>query len=118
VQKPPPLLVGGGASVSVVAAQAGIVGVSPICAGRSETADARFAAGADREDRLDPRAAGPRWNDIGIQMRFFISVRPDRMALAEQMAPRSVCRPKGAGVGAALVGNEDEIIDQLHRQQT
>src|SRR5438067_647493 len=64
-------------------------------------------------------AAGARLDDIEIQMRFFIcKVTDDRMKLAKAMAPGFGVSPEEAlESGAALVGSESEIIEQLHRRR-
>ncbi len=52
-------------------------------------------------------------------MRFFVtSVTDDRMKLAEALAPAFGVSPEEAlESGAALVGTEDEIAEQLHRRR-
>ncbi len=64
-------------------------------------------------------AAGARIDDIEIQMRFFItSVRPDRMTLAEALAPTFGVSPEEAlESGSALVGTVEEISEQLHQRR-
>ena len=64
-------------------------------------------------------AAGARIDDIEIQMRFFITkVTDDRMALAKAIAPGFGVEPEEAlESGAALVGSETEIIEQLHQRR-
>jgi probable F420-dependent oxidoreductase len=125
VQRPvPPLLIGGGGKrvLSIAAREADIVGVNPNlragAIGRDATLDS-LKEQTDRKIEWIRDAAGPRWNDLEIQMRFFItSVRPDRMAMAEALAPAFGVSPEEAlESGAVLVGTEDEIADQLHRRR-
>ena len=68
---------------------------------------------------MGARRGGARWDDIEIQMRFFVTgVRPDRLAFAERIAPAFGVSPEAAlESGAVLVGTEDEIADQLHRRR-
>jgi probable F420-dependent oxidoreductase len=125
VQQPgPPLLIGGGGKrvLSVAAREADIVGINPnLRAGEIgfDAAQDSLRDQTNRKVRWVRDAAGPRIDDIEIQMRFFItSVRPDRMKLAEALAPTFGVSPEEAlESGAALVGTEDEIAEQLHRRR-
>jgi probable F420-dependent oxidoreductase len=125
VQQPhPPLLVGGGGKrvLSIAAREADIIGINPNLRageiGRDATVDS-LKEKTDQKVQWVRDAAGPRWDDIEIQMRFFItSVRPDRMAMAEALAPAFGVSPEEAlESGAVLVGTEDEIAEQLHRRR-
>jgi alkanesulfonate monooxygenase SsuD/methylene tetrahydromethanopterin reductase-like flavin-dependent oxidoreductase (luciferase family) len=64
-------------------------------------------------------AAGARFAELEIQMRFFVAkITDDRMGLAEAMAPMFGVGPEEAlESGAALVGSEQEVIDQLHQRR-
>jgi probable F420-dependent oxidoreductase len=125
VQQPgPPLLIGGGGKrvLSIAAREADIVGINPnLRAGEIglEAAQDSLREQTNRKVQWIREAAGSRIDDIEIQMRFFItSVRPDRMKLAEAMAPSFGVSPEEAlESGAALVGTEDEITEQLHRRR-
>jgi probable F420-dependent oxidoreductase len=125
VQQPgPPLLIGGGGKrvLSVAAREGDIVGINPnLRAGEIglEAAQDSLRGQTNRKVQWVREAAGSRIDDIEIQMRFFItSVRPDRMKLAEAMAPSFGVSPEEAlESGAALVGTEDEISEQLHRRR-
>jgi len=125
VQQPgPPLLIGGGGKrvLSVAAREADIVGINPnLRAGEIglDAAQDSLREQTNRKVQWVRDAAGPRIDDIEIQMRFFItSVRPDRMKLAEALAPSFGVSPEEAlESGAALVGTEDEIAEQLHRRR-
>jgi len=125
VQQPgPPLLIGGGGRrvLTIAAQQADIVGINPNlragAVGREATLDS-LREQTDRKVQWVRDAAGPRFGELEIQMRFFVaSVRPDRMAFAEALAPAFGVEPAEAlESGAVLVGNEDEIVDQLHRRR-
>ena len=125
VQKPgPPILIGGGGKrvLSIAAREADIVGVNPnLRAGEIglDAAKDSLREQTDRKIQWIRDAAGARIDDIEIQMRFFVtSVRPDRMKLAEALAPTFGCTPEEAlESGAALVGTEEEISEQLHRRR-
>jgi probable F420-dependent oxidoreductase len=125
VQQPgPPLLIGGGGKrvLSIAGREADIVGINPNLRageiGRDASLDS-LKEQTDRKIEWVKDAAGARWNDLEIQMRFFVtSVRPDRMKLAEALAPAFGVSPEEAlESGAVLVGTEDEISDQLHRRR-
>jgi probable F420-dependent oxidoreductase len=119
-----PLLVGGGGKrvLSIAAREADIVGINPNLRageiGRDATLDS-LKEQTDKKIEWVREAAGARIDDIEIQMRFFItSVRSDRMALAEQLAPAFGVSPEEAlESGAACVGTVEEIIDQLQRRR-
>ena len=125
VQRPgPPILIGGGGKrvLSIAAREADIVGINPnLRAGEIglEAAQDSLREQTDRKVQWIRDAAGARIDDIEIQMRFFITrVTPDRMKLAEALAPSFGVSPAEAlESGAALVGTEDEIAEQLHRRR-
>ena len=125
VQQPgPPILIGGGGKrvLSYAAREADIVSINPnLRAGEIglEAAQDSLREQTDRKVQWIRDAAGARIDDIEIQMRFFITrVTPDRMKLAEALAPSFGVSPAEAlESGAALVGTEDEIAEQLHRRR-
>ncbi|HEV7527131.1 MAG TPA: TIGR03621 family F420-dependent LLM class oxidoreductase [Acidimicrobiia bacterium] len=125
VQQPgPPILIGGGGKrvLSIAARHADIVGINPnLRAGEIGLEAAKDSLRQQTELKVEwiRDAAGTRIDDIEIQMRFFItSVRPDRMKLAEALAPTFGVSPEEAiESGAALVGTEEEIAEQLHRRR-
>jgi probable F420-dependent oxidoreductase len=125
VQQPrPPLLIGGGGKrvLSIAAREADIVGINPnLRAGEIGIDAARDSLREQTDLKVQwiRDAAGARIDDIEIQMRFFVtSVRPDRMKLAEALASSLGVSPEEAlESGAALVGTEDEISEQLHRRR-
>jgi probable F420-dependent oxidoreductase len=120
----PPLLIGGGGKrvLSIAAREAQIVGINPNLRageiGRDATLDS-LPEQTDKKVQWVRDAAGERFDDIEIQMRFFVcSVRPDRMAFAEALAPAFGVPPEEAlESGAVLVGTEEEIAEQLHARR-
>jgi probable F420-dependent oxidoreductase len=125
VQKPgPPILIGGGGKrvLSIAGREADIVGVNPnLRAGEinAEAARDSLKEQTDRKIQWVRDGAGERFEDIEIQMRFFVaSVTEDRMGLAQVIAPTFGVEPEAAiESGAALVGSENEIIEQLQRRR-
>jgi len=119
-----PILVGGGGKrvLSIAAREADIIGINPNLrageVGPDATADA-LQEQTDRKIGWVREAAGSRRGDIEIQMRFFVcKVTDDRMKLAELLAPAFGVSPEEAlESGAALVGSETEIIEQLHQRR-
>jgi probable F420-dependent oxidoreductase len=119
-----PILIGGGGKrvLSIAAREADIIGVNPnLRAGEIglEAATDSLAEQTDKKISWIREAAGKRIDDIEIQMRFFIcSVTDDRMSLAKAVAPSFGVSPEEAlASGAALVGSESEIIEQLHERR-
>jgi probable F420-dependent oxidoreductase len=125
VQQPgPPLLIGGGGKrvLSIAAREADIVGINPnLRAGEIglEAAKDSLREQTDRKVQWIREAAAARIDAIEIQMRFFVTrVTADRMKLAEALAPSfGVSGAEALESGAALVGTEDEIAEQLHRRR-
>ncbi len=119
-----PILVGGGGKrvLSLAAREADIIGINPNLrageVGPDATADA-LQEQTDRKIGWVRDAARDRRGEIEIQMRFFVcKVTDDRMRLAEALAPAFGVSPEEAlESGAALVGSESEIIEQLHRRR-
>jgi probable F420-dependent oxidoreductase len=119
-----PILVGGGGKrvLSIAAREADIIGINPnLRAGEVGLDATRDSLQAQTDRKLDwvREAAGARMADLEIQMRFFVAkVTDDRMALAKAIAPGFGVEPEEAlESGAALVGTETEIIEQLHRRR-
>jgi len=119
-----PILVGGGGRrvLSIAAREADIIGVNPNLRAGEVGPDATADALQEQTDRkigwIRDAAAGRR-DQIEIQMRFFVcKVTDDRMKLGELLAPAFGVSPEEAlESGAALVGSESEIIEQLHRRR-
>jgi probable F420-dependent oxidoreductase len=124
-QRPgPPILVGGGGKrvLSIAGREADIVGINPnLRAGEinAEAAKDSLKEQTDRKVQWVREAAGARWDDIEIQMRFFVAkITDDRMGMAIAMAPMFGVGPEEAlESGATLVGSETEVIEQLHRRR-
>lgn len=124
-QRPrPPLLIGGGGKrvLSIAAREADIVGVNPnLRAGEVnlETAKDSLREQTDRKIEWVREAAGDRWDELEIQMRFFVTkITDDRMGFAQAMAPVFGVSPEEAlESGAALVGSVEEVIEQLQRRR-
>jgi probable F420-dependent oxidoreductase len=124
VQQPLPLLIGGGGKrvLSLAAREAQIIGVNPNLRAGAIGLDAAtdsLKEATDRKIAWIRDAAGARFDDLEIQMRFFVcKVTDDRMALAKAVAPAFGVEPEAAlESGAALVGSESEIVEQLHRRR-
>ncbi|MGO9877615.1 MAG: TIGR03621 family F420-dependent LLM class oxidoreductase [Acidimicrobiia bacterium] len=119
-----PILIGGGGKrvLSIAAREADIIGINPnLRAGEVGPEATKDSLQGQTDRKLDwvREAAGARMADIEIQMRFFVTkVTDDRMALARAIAPVFGVEPEEAlESGAALVGTETEIIEQLHRRR-
>ena len=125
VQQPrPPLLIGGGGKrvLSIAAREADIVGINPNLRAGEIGLEASLDSLREKTDQKVQwvrDAAGARFDELEIQMRFFItSVREDRMKLAEQLAPAFGVSPEEAlESGATLVGTVEEIVEQLHERR-
>jgi probable F420-dependent oxidoreductase len=119
-----PILVGGGGKrvLSIAGREADIVGINPNlragAVGLDATKDS-LQEQTDKKVQWVRDAAGARFADVEIQMRFFVcSVTDDRMGLAKAIAPGFGVEPEEAlESGAALVGSETEIIEQLHQRR-
>ena len=125
VQKPgPPLLIGGGGKrvLSIAAREADIVGVNPNLKSGVVDMDAAkdsLKEQTDRKLQWVRDAAGARYADIEIQIRFFVAaITDDRAGMAQSIAPMFGVDPEAAlEAGAALVGSENEVIEQLQRRR-
>jgi probable F420-dependent oxidoreductase len=124
-QRPgPALLVGGGGKrvLSVAAREADIVGINPNLRAGEVGADAARDSLKEQTDlkvQWVREAAGDRFGDLEIQMRFFVcKITEDRQSLAQAIAPMFGVEPEAAlEAGAALVGSENEVIEQLQRRR-
>jgi probable F420-dependent oxidoreductase len=119
-----PLLVGGGGKrvLSIAARQADIVGINPnLRAGEINTDSARdsLAEQTDRKLQWVREAAGDRFGDLEVQMRFFVTkITDDRKGMAEAMAPLFGVSPQDAlDSAAALVGTVDEVVEILQARR-
>ncbi len=119
-----PILIGGGGKrvLSIAGREADIIGVNPNLRAGAIGLDAATDSLAEQTDKKIGwirDAAGARIDDIEIQMRFFIcSITDDRMGLANVIAPSfGVSAEEALNSGAALVGTETEVIEQLHERR-
>jgi probable F420-dependent oxidoreductase len=119
-----PILIGGGGKrvLSIAGREADIIGVNPNLRAGAIGLDAATDSLAEQTDKKIGwirDAAGARIDDIEIQMRFFVcSITEDRMGLANVIAPSFGVSPEEAlNSGAALVGSETEVIEQLHERR-
>ena len=117
-------LIGGGGKrvLSVAGREADIVGIKPNLRAGEINADAArdsLKEQTDRKVQWVRDAAGGRWDDIEIQMRFFVaSITEDRMGMANALAPAFSVEPEAAlEAGSALVGSVNEVIEQLQRRR-
>jgi probable F420-dependent oxidoreductase len=125
VQKPhPPILVGGGGKrvLSIAAREADIVGINPNLRAGEVGPDAiqdALKEATDRKAGWVRDAAGDRYDDLEIQVRYFVAaVTDDRNALAEVLAPGFGIPPEEAlETGASLVGTIDECIEICERRR-
>src|SRR3954451_3527827 len=119
-----PILVGGGGKrvLSIAAREADIIGVNPNlragAIGPDATADS-LQEQTDKKIGWIREAAGDRMADVEIQMRFFVcKVTDDRAGFAAAIAPAFGVEPEEAlESGAALVGSQSEIVEQLQKRR-
>ncbi|MCZ7536491.1 MAG: TIGR03621 family F420-dependent LLM class oxidoreductase [Acidimicrobiia bacterium] len=125
VQQPgPPLLIGGGGRkvLSLAAREADIVGINPNLRAGAITADAVQTSLADHtREKIAwvKEAAGARFEEIELQIRYFLStITDDRTGLAEMMAPGfGLTADEALESGVALVGTVDHVIEQLEQRR-
>jgi probable F420-dependent oxidoreductase len=125
VQQPrPPILVGGGGRklLTLAAREADIVGFTPSArAGEVTTEAARETLPASWTKKFEwvREAAGERFDDLELQIRyFFAAITDDRRGLAEAAAPAfGISADEALESGVALVGTIDECIDILVRRR-
>jgi len=125
VQRPgPPLLIGGGGRkvLSLAGRQADIVGINPnMRAGAmtSEAVQTSLAEHTSEKIGWVRAAAGERFDEIEVQIRYFLcSITDDRVGLAEMMAPGfGITAEQALGSGLALVGTVDHVVEQLEQRR-
>ena len=125
VQQPgPPLLIGGGGRkvLSLAGREADIVGINPNLRAGAITADAVQTSLADHtREKIGwvREAAGARFEEIELQIRYFLcAVTDDRQGLAEMMAPGfGLTAEEALESGVALVGTVDHIVEQLEQRR-
>jgi len=121
VQKPhPPILVGGGGRklLTLAAREADIIGFTPAARTGEITAEqARETLPATWTEKFEwvREAAGKRFDDLELQIRyFFAAITDDRRGLAEAAAPAfGISADEALQSGVALVGTVDECCDLL-----
>jgi probable F420-dependent oxidoreductase len=125
VQQPhPPIFVGGGGRklLTVAAREADIIGFTPAArAGEITTDQARETLPATWTEKFQwvREAAGERFDDLELQIRyFFAAITDDRRGLAEAAAPAfGISADEALESGVALVGTVDECCDLLQRRR-
>jgi probable F420-dependent oxidoreductase len=121
VQQPhPPILVGGGGRklLTLAAREADIIGFTPAArTGEITTEQARETLPATWTEKFAwvREAAGQRFDDLELQIRyFFAAITDDRRGLAEAAAPAfGISADEALQSGVALVGTVDECCDLL-----
>jgi probable F420-dependent oxidoreductase len=121
VQQPhPPLFVGGGGRklLTLAAREADIIGFTPAArTGEITTEQARETLPATWTQKFAwvREAAGDRFDDLELQIRyFFAAISDDRRGLAEAAAPAfGISAEEALESGVALVGTVDECCDLL-----
>jgi probable F420-dependent oxidoreductase len=125
VQQPhPPIFVGGGGRklLTLAAREADIIGFTPAArAGEITTDQVRETLPATWTEKFAwvREAAGQRFGDLELQIRyFFAAITDDRRGLAEAAAPAfGISADEALESGVALVGTVDECCDQLVRRR-
>ena len=124
LQSPPPFLIGGGAKrvLSIAAREAQIVGINPsIHSGQVDAAAAQNGAAAETDKKLAwvREAAGPRYDDLEINLLMFAGiVTDDRKGTAEMMAPLFGLPPEELDTYPhACIGTIEEIADDLRARR-
>lgn len=127
VQKPhPPLLIGGGGKrvLSLAAREADIIGVNPNLAAGAvgpKIVDTVLAEATTEKIGWIREAAGNRFDDIELQVRYFLAaITDDGRGYAEAMAAGfGVDLDPDAALASslALVGSVEEIIDRCHQRR-
>jgi probable F420-dependent oxidoreductase len=119
-QPRPPILVGGGGEkvLRLAGREADIVGINPILhAGVIGAEAARNTVGDATARKIGwvRDAAGERFDDIELQIRYFVAaITDDPRALAEALAPGFGITPDEAmSSGSVLAGSVDEVCDTL-----
>ena len=125
VQEPwPPLLIGGGGKrvLSIAAREADIIGINGTLAAGvigPEAIATMTAEAVDRKIEIVHAAAGPRLDDIELNIRaFMVRVTDDRQAAIQQVADFVQVDPALVIESPfALVGTPAEMVDDLLRRR-
>ena len=120
----PQIVIGGGSPkvLGIAAREADVVGINPnLAAGYVGPEVAATAKPANFRERVGwvRDAAGDRFNDLELQiLTFFVQIVPNRLEVAEQMAPLFGLTPEEAlEVPLGLVGTVEEICDTLQKRR-
>jgi probable F420-dependent oxidoreductase len=123
-QPHPPIFVGGGGRklLTLAAREADIIGFTPAArTGEITTEQARETLPATWAEKFEwvREAAGERFEDLELQIRyFFAAITDDRRGLAEAAAPAfGISADEALESGVALVGTVDECCDLLVRRR-
>jgi probable F420-dependent oxidoreductase len=123
-QPHPPIFVGGGGRnlLTLAAREADIIGFTPAArTGEITTEQARETLPATWTEKFAwvREAAGARFDDLELQIRyFFAAITDDRRGLAEAAAPAfGISADEALESGVALVGTVDECCDLLVRRR-
>jgi probable F420-dependent oxidoreductase len=125
IQRPhPPILIGGGAKrvLSYAAREADIVGVNFVLAEGVVNREVMTSGSADATaEKIGwiREAAGPRFDDIELNVTVFAAiVTDDRAGMAERIAPRfGVAPAELPDTPHVVLGNVDEIAEDLQRRR-
>lgn len=124
IQKPVPILVGGGGKrvLSIAAREAHIVGVNfKIDAGAVNQQALQTGGGAATDEKIGwiRQAAGDRFDELELNVTVFVTaITDDRRAFAERMAPGYGMTPEEVLDGPhSLVGSVDQIVDTLQERR-
>ena len=115
-----PILIGGGGPkvLRLAGREADIVGINPNLKAGAVTADAvtdSLAAMTDQKVAWIKEGAGPRFDDLELQIRYFLaSITEDRNSFAAAVAPGfGISAEEALEAGLALVGSVDEVCDLM-----
>ena len=119
-----PILIGGGAPkiLGLAGREADIIGINPNLRVGAITADAaRSASAAETARKLEwiRAAAGARFDDIELQIRYFVhAVTDDRESFANAVAGAVDMTPADVlGSGTTLVGTVTELVATLQQRR-
>jgi probable F420-dependent oxidoreductase len=124
VQKPLPILVGGGGKrvLSIAAREAQIVGINfNLEQGRVNRATMQTGGADSTDEKIGwiRAAAGPRFDELELNVTVFAAaVTDDQAAMAERIAPGFGMPPaETLDSPHALIGSVDQICDLLQRRR-
>jgi probable F420-dependent oxidoreductase len=119
-----PILIGGGAPkiLGLAGREADVIGINPNLRVGAITADAaRSANAAETARKLEwiRAGAGARFDDIELQIRYFVhAITDDREGFAKAVAGAVDMSPADVmGSGTTLIGTIPEIVDTLQQRR-